>query len=368
MRSLLRVSWLVVLAAGCVEDVVLPDQVASSECGNGLVEPGEGCDVASPGCVACEVAPTWTCTPEGCRSKCGDGVIGSGDACSAPRRESDCSMTGYWAAREAQYLREPILSGLQVSSNWYFFRVEQEGDEFRVREALDCGILVTGSATVRYTPESLRSIIHANRMDGGGERPPRGGTSRAVPGGCAVSFDRWYSVRGASEAFLPADFSAKPALSALPALPSVKDPLSMAESPAGATDPDGDGVPGLSFQIAGLASGIRNAAQRDWKEFVTPDGASVQAGSLSFLVPGSFDLQENVLRVTECGTSCGLLMSVARIAPDLAPRIEFAYVGKDLHGERVSEVAKNAPRTNVEDDLATCANVRLLLPHNPAAP
>lgn len=369
MRFSLRVTCLAaVVTAACVEDVVLPDAEVTAECGNGIVEPGEGCDVTSPGCVACTVAPAWTCTADGCTTTCGDGVLGSDATCSSPRREADCAMTGYWAARQTTYLREPILGGLQVSSNWFFFRVEQEADAFQVREALDCGILVTGSATVRYTPESLRSIIHGSRMDGGGDRPARGGTSRAVPGGCAVSFDRWYAVRGASDAFLPSDFLAKPELASLPALPSVKDPVATTESPAGAIDPDGDGLPGLSFQVEGLASGVRNSAQRDWKEFSTPAGASVPAGAISFGVPGAFDLQENVLRVSECGTACGLLTSVARVAQDIPPRIVFSYVGRDLGGPRVSEVARRAPREDIAEDLATCANVRLILPHDPAAP
>lgn len=357
-----------VSTAACVHDVVLPDPQISATCGNGVVEPGESCDVASPGCVACAVAPTWTCTAQGCSTTCGDGVIGDGPTCSSPRRETACDMTGYWAVRQATYLREPILGGLQVSSNWFFFRLEQEGDAFTVREALDCGILVTGTATVRYTPDSLRSILHGSAMDGSSGRPARRGTSRVVPSGCAVSFDRWYAVRGVTDAFLPADFLAKPDLASLPPLPSVNDPTSATETPAGAIDPDGDGLPGLAFQIEGIASGVRNAAQRDWKEFATPSGASVPAAAISFVVPGAFDLQENVLRVTECGTACGLLRSVARVAQDVPPRIVFSWVGRDLTGPRVRQVVHHALGTSVEDDLATCANVRLLLPHDPGVP
>jgi hypothetical protein len=352
--------------AACVEDVVLPDQQITAECGNGVVEPGEECDVASAGCVACVVAPTWSCTQESCTPFCGDGVIGEGATCASPRREDACAMTGYWAARQTLFLRDPILGGLQVSSSWFFFRLEQEGDTFHVRESLDCGLVVTGSATVRYTRESLRSVLHAGAMDGSTGLTARRGTSRAVPGGCAVSFDRWYAVRGVSDAYLPSDFLEKPELASLPALPEVHDPAASTHFPEGATDPDGDGKPGLAFQIEGLASGIRNSAQRDWKEFATPSGASVVAGAMSFALPGSFDLQENVLRVSDCGSSCGLLRSVARIAHDLPPRIVFSYVGRDLEGVRVRQVARDAPRADVERDLATCANVRLFLPHDPA--
>jgi hypothetical protein len=373
MRGAVREAGLASLVAcgaltACVRDVVLPDQEVTASCGNGLVELGEGCDVESPGCVACVVAPTWTCTPAGCSVTCGDGVVSDGEACASPKRDTACGMSGYWAARESAYLRETILGGIQVSSNWFFFRFSQDGDTFRVVEALDCGILVTGNATVRYTPASLRAIIHASGMEGTPGHPARAGVSRAVPGGCAVSFDRWYAVRGLTESFLPGDFLAKPALSSLPKLPTVQDPAVVSGTPEGAIDPDGDGAPGIAFQIEGIAAGVRNAAQRDWKEFAVPAGASVKAAALSFDVPGGFDLQESVLRVSECGSACGLIASVARPAQDIPPRITFAYVGRDLEGPRVRQVARRAPRADLGDDLATCANVRLLLPHDSAVP
>jgi len=347
---------------------VLPNEDITATCGNGRVEPGEGCDVESPGCVACAVAPTWTCTGAGCAVTCGDGVVSDGASCSAPKRDTACTMTGYWAARQSAYLRETILGGVQVSSNWFFFRFEQDGDRFRTTEALDCGILVTGNATVRYTPASLRAIIHDSGMAGTPAHPARGGVARATNGGCDVSFDRWYAVRGAAESLLPVDFMARPELSSLPKLPTVQDPAVLGPTPEGALDADGDGAPGLAFAIEGIAAGVRNSAQRDWKEFALPAGASVPASALTLDLPGTFDLQESVLRVTECGSACGLISSVARPAQDLPPRMTFAYVGQAIGGPRVSQVANRAPGTDLDDDLATCANVRLLLPHDSAVP
>ncbi|MBS2015835.1 MAG: hypothetical protein JST00_23305 [Deltaproteobacteria bacterium] len=351
------------LATACVHDGVLPDQEIAAVCGNGLVEPGEACDVASPGCVACNVVPTYTCTPRGCTTTCGDGVVGENGGCTSPRREASCDMTGYWAARESTYLRETILGGLQISSNWFFLRFQQDGEGFRVVEGLDCGILVTGSATVRYSPESLRAILHANRQEGSGSRPARRGVARAVPSGCEVSLERWYNVRGLSEDFLPPDFTTKPPLDSLRPMPTVRDPAG-SERPEGAIDPDADGYPGLAFQISGIAGGVRNALQRDYKEFATPAGASVPANAMTLVIPGAFDLQENVMRVTECGGSCSLIATLARVAKDIPAKIALSWVGRTIDGPRTRLVAPRPPGESLDADLAICANVRLLLPHD----
>ncbi|MBX3188144.1 MAG: hypothetical protein KF819_14075 [Labilithrix sp.] len=363
------VACLACVCVGCVHDVVLPSAEVTAVCGNGVVEPGEACDVESPGCVACAVVPTWSCTTEQCTSTCGDGVVSTDADCRAPRREVDgCDMSGYWAARETTYLRETILGGIQTSSHWFFLRLVQEGESFRFAEEIDCGLLVTGSATVRYAPAARRAVIYSNRMDGGGDRPARRGVSRKADGGCSVSFDRWYAVRGADPALLPPDFNARPALATLPPLPAVRDPLAAGENPEGAVDPDADGNPGLGFQISGIASGVRSAAQRDWKEWTTPAGASVPAAAMTVVVPGAFDLEENVLRVLDCGLSCGLLTTPARVAQDLTARITLGFVGRSIDGPRVAQVASAIPRTDLDADLATCANVRLLLPHDASPP
>src|ERR1019366_5900172 len=79
----------------CSHDVVLPDVVVHSTCGDGVTEADEQCDViidggrdaldgrvvTSPGCIQCVVQPEWTCTATGCSPLCVDGVIGNGPTC-----------------------------------------------------------------------------------------------------------------------------------------------------------------------------------------------------------------------------------------------------------------------------------------------
>ncbi len=352
----------------CADDSV-PADPSSTEaiCGNGIVEGAETCDVESPGCVSCAVAPNWTCQASGCTPLCGDGVVGTDANCTDARRAEACDMTGYWATRETNFTRDTVLGQVQTSSNWFLFRFEQEGDDFKVVESLDCGVHVTGSVTVDSSPATLRSSMYANRMDGAeGGRPARRGISRASGDGCEVTFERWYKVRGAAASFLPADFAAKPTLASLPPLPTVADPATSTDVPAGSEDPDGDGIPGTSFLITGFVQGTRNSAQRDWKEYATDPASPAPAGALAFSVPGTFDLEESVLRVTDCGSTCGLLSSSANAASDLPGKWALSYIGRSIGTPRVDNVVQGAPRANIETDLATCTKVRELLPHEAA--
>jgi hypothetical protein len=353
------------LVAACAEDVVLPDLAVDPVCGNGIREPAEECDVESPGCVLCTVVPTWRCTGDGCSQQCGDGVLGDGAECQNPHRDAMCDLTGFWAVRETDYTRDNVVNAIQVSSNWFLYRLAQTGDDFMIVESLDCGLRVTGSAGVDYSPGMLRAALYLNRMDLAAPRGPRRGTSRAEGGGCSITLDRFYRLRGLAEEFLPADFGAKPALASLRPLPKVNDPVNGREVPVGAIDPDGDGIPGAAFSVTGFVAGIRNSAQRDWKEYATKVPAP--AGAVTLSVPGAFDVEESVLRVTQCGRGCGLLASGASPA-NLPGRLTMTFIGKDLEGTRVSRVVSAKPREDIEADLTTCGHVRLLLPHDASTP
>jgi hypothetical protein len=154
----------------------------------------------------------------------------------------------------------------------------------------------------------------------------------------------------------------------LPALPSVSDPITSTAFPPGATDPDGDGIPGIAFAITGFVTGTRNSVQRDWKGYATTPGNPAPAAAVTFSVPGGFDMQESVMRVTDCGDDCALLETLAHVANDIPDRITFSFIGKTYGSPRVSAVVTGVPRQNVDADLATCANVRLVLPHDPSLP
>jgi hypothetical protein len=363
-----RLGALIPFAAvlACAKDIVLPDRQVAAVCGNGVLEVGEECDAPSPGCVACTLVPGWACEGQTCSETCDDGLVGDGGACD--HRDTACDMTGYWGARETDYTRDAVIGSVQTSSSWFLYRFSQAGDGFQVDEAINCGTHVTGPATADGTAGALRGELYLNPMDPQSPHGPRRGTSKAAGAGCAVTLDRWYVVVGATDSFLPSDFSAETPLASLPPLPSVADPVNGTDWPAGADDPDGNGIPGGAVQISGVASGVRDSAQRYWKQYATAPGGEVPAAAVTLVIPGTFDLQASVLRVTACGSGCSLLAAGANAAPDLPGRVTFTFIGKTYGSARVSRVVAGVPGQDRTIDLTTCANLQILLPHDPKVP
>ncbi len=364
---------------GCEQDVVLPSVMTPSVCGNGVLDPGEQCDVQSEGCVGCRIAPEWTCPDNVCTPNCDDPeVVSTGFGCS---RRATCNMTGYWAVRETDYT--VAASTDQKSTQWYLYKIEQDASSsrYKITQALDCGIHVSSAAaTVDYTPATEEYLIYRSGID---EAPhgPRQGTAAAGPDGCTVSLDRFYFVRGCTTDYLPKDFSKEPPLASLPPLPTLPsgtDPAYNTKFPPGAVSTDGveDGgktYPGGGFQIGGrIVQGIRHSAQRDYKGYASSSPVAVSA--LSFTIPGatkpgpmpSYDLQESVLSVTNCNQLvCGLLALLSTPTDNPSPTVTFSFIGSSLTSTRAASVIVGPPKTgSLATDLATCANIELVLPHD----
>jgi hypothetical protein len=140
-----------------------------------------------------------------------------------------------------------------------------------------------------------------------------------------------------------------------------------------------DGYPGAAFQVSGgLANGIRESTQRDYKEYATSATETVPPSSIEFTVHGDWDLQESVLEVIQCGYVspsmpgvCSLITTPGHTDPTtLVPSITMRYLGTTLDSPRVAAVVVQDPGTaaspSIEADLETCANVRIALPHDPS--
>jgi hypothetical protein len=356
--------------AACTHDVVLPDAPNDDTCGDGIVESNEDCDNSGPGCTSCKATPGWQCVQNTCFYPCGDGLSGNGTGgdCVATTKDVACDMTGWWISRENDAVRDNVESSPQPASTWYLYRFSQNGGAFQVEQALHCGFHVTGNATVDCTPGTLKGLLYKNDPSVNGTHGPRKGTFASQANVCTFTFDRFYRIRGGTDALLPADFSQKPALAALTALPYETDPL----HPTGQfldneEDTDGDGIPGAAFAVSGIISGIRESAQRDFKEYATGGNETVPANAIEFTVHGDWDLQESVLDINSCyagDATCKLLITPGNVDNEtLPPSVTMRYLGSTLDSPRVAAVVVQNPGEDVDADLETCANVRLALPH-----
>lgn len=353
----------------CTHDVVLPDATQQDLCGDGVVQSSEDCDTQSPGCTNCKTTPGWQCLQNTCFYPCGDGVSGSGSGsnCQATTKDAACDMTGWWISRENDAVRDAVLDNPQPASTWYLYRFSQNGDSFQVEQALHCGFHVTGSATVDLTPGALKALLYRNDPSVNGTHGPRKGKFAVDNNVCDFTFDRFYRIRGGTDALLPTDYSQKPPLASLTPLPYEEDPL----HPTGqhldnAEDTDGDGIPGIAVLITGVTTGVREATQRDYKEYATSANETVPENAIQFTVHGDWDYQESVLSVNSC-TACALLTTPGHVDnATLIPRVTMRYLGSSLTSPRVADVVVRNPGEDIDADLLTCANIRIALPHDPS--
>lgn len=363
---------------GCAEDEVLAD---GGECGNEKLEPGEDCDVDSPGCKKCREVSGWRCRDNVCKEFCGDGKIVGEEQCDPPDgascdtscrkaafKEEACDMGGHWIVHQTDYSVANVgTKGIQTSSNWYYFEIEQTGEAWKVVKALNCGIIVTGSVNVKLSDASAKGLMYLNPQDTTNPAGGRIGEMREEGDGCYFTASRHYFVRGGKPSLLPTDFRAEPELSALPPLPVSSDvyDATKIDKPDLADDTDKDGSPGVAYEVSGLASGVRSVVQRDWNEYATDDSFTIAKNASEFKVRSDFRNQENIVFL-KCGSGakCPLLEAGSQPALDRPGSAVFRYLGKSFDDPRVQEIITAPAGSNADADFEVCKRIQAALPHD----
>lgn len=258
---------------------------------------------------------------------------------------NDCDMSGRWIA-ELKTESTALGTLRAIAYNWYYYEIEDNGDDIVVTRGWDCAFEVTNATVVNLLPATRLALAQLNRQDGTinaisdppVEVDPRRGVYRPDPdnpGECEFAMERWWWLRGVESRFAPpresyGDFEISDAEEFI-SLPTT-------DAPDGEWDIENDGKPGIWLEVTAPLSGQRHTVQRDWNQygpFSIPDGAE------DFLGPADFDNQENAF---DASTSLLLLGSVPRT---------------DGHTIRFRRVDETAPtdieafvdwcRTNVED-------------------
>jgi hypothetical protein len=256
--------------------------------------------------------------------------------------DPDCDLNGVWVARLTTFNRDDIFQAIQTASSWYYYEIEQRGRDVKITSALDCGIQVSGSADVTINRATTTALLKRNDQAG------RAGQFWKDGDHCSLTIERMYSTRGVSRSvYLPADTSSNPDLRTL------KPDLPTAQMPEGNEDWDGDGHPGIAFNVASL--GTRHSVQRDWNEFFTDDSSPIALGASEFTARARFDNQEQILETT--GTLGGLLMAGTTPATNLNHRIAWKLVARDVENAAVAAL-------HGKDDTDTCYGVQTMLPHD----
>jgi hypothetical protein len=253
----------VVGVAGCTEDGVEPgdpDATIVPVDGSGSTDAGAIDtampsrpdaalpDVALPDVASPDVVPADTGNaPDIAPPEIDGGAPPVRDGGSIPPLDPECDLRGRWLVSQ-RYVAE-ALSEKQGSHSWFYLEVRQEGASITVQKGLHCGYNVTPITALGGKVDcsaAWPSFLAKNSSAG------RKGTFVKSGTVCKLKLDREFTARGVT-------------------LPYYLDPanaLPTAGQPAQGTTPgwedwDGDGHPGVTLSVSGLASGQIYSAQRE---------------------------------------------------------------------------------------------------------
>jgi hypothetical protein len=235
-----------------------------------------------------------------------------------------CDLSGRWLSTE--HFVTDALGQLQYAHTYYYYEIAQQGSAFKVSKGLQCGNDAVGEGDLAVTvsfraswPASMQKIVLQGRT----------GSSMPAAVGCDVSFEKWYTVQGAT---LPHYLD--PATT----LPTVEQQA--AGSTPGWEDWDNDGNPGVTGLLTGAISGKVFVAPRNWTSMTgnVPDVTNL------FSLPLQWESEKNLIGYD----GSPLLVSDAVRAAD--PQLHF------------TELARLSDNEATGDDASICARVVELAP------
>jgi hypothetical protein len=239
-------------------------------------------------------------------------------------RGAGCDLRGRWIMTEHQ--SSTVLGSNQVTINWFYVELAQQGDQVTMTTGMSCGRITRGLPAIEVEIDdspAWPAYSMQVRYDG------RKGTSLALDNECHLSFERAVLVRGATVSRYR-DLSA---------------PLPELEQRAGDDTPgwedwDDDGHPGVTMRVSGTLSGSIYEDNRTWSEY---DGIAPRDA-------GSFMLGHNWQqeRVT--------------LGYDDSPVLVYEGVRDTNEAQHAVELTRLLPDQATGDDAAKCQSIRKLAP------
>ena len=308
-------------SAGCFPDSVAPGYYGAEDAGS------DG--AASSGSAA--PASTDTSAPAG-----DDGTSPAATADAAPGAPGaeggapagPCDLTGTWLATDRE-----VATGdgaTEAAHAYWYLEIAQSGTAVTVTKGLFCGEAVSAlslvGATVTYAktwPAMQAKVTMAGRK----------ATSKPSGSECAISFDEFYIVEGATEAYYLDPSQAMPTLS-----------QQASGSTPGWEDWDNDGNPGFTMNVTGLTTGSLYMAVRKHNQW----SGTIAAGASSFQLADNWNDEEDVLGFAPASNM--VLTLAASGAKDNDTSLQFV------------DFARLTAAQATGDDNTLCATMRQLAP------
>jgi hypothetical protein len=300
----------IALVVGCAEDTIPHDEVSGPLDASDDVTSGPGSDDAGGGSPD---AP-----PPMVAYDAGRGV--DGGVAASP----DCDLNGRWLV--AQRVLASALGQSQASHNWFYYELRQDGTQVTVTKGLHCGYEVVAISPLGANVDSHGDwpAFLTHNSDAG-----RKGTAQESGGKCQISFEKRYTVRGATIPFYED--------------PNQTLPTAMQQasgSTPGWEDWDGDGNPGITLVVSGAATGSLYLSQRDWTQY----SGTTALDATSFELPVTWNTTQAALGYT------GSPLITQSATPDSDATQHYVWF------------VRLAPGQATGTDTAICASVRSLVP------
>jgi hypothetical protein len=213
-----------------------------------------------------------------------------------------CNMNGRWLV--AQRVLAEALGQTQASHNWFYYEVTQNADQLTVTKGLHCGYDVVAVSALGANVSSQACWPDFLKYD---SDTGRTGTMEVTPSGCELSFEKRYTVRGATASYYQDPSTTLPTVSEK-ASPSLPGWISWCNA----------SNPGITLAITGTASGDLYCVQRDWNEY----SGAVAPDTTTFQIPVTWNSDQDALGYT------GSSLITMQDEPDSDPSQHYVWFAK----------------------------------------
>jgi hypothetical protein len=182
--------------------------------------------------------------------------------------------------------------------------VTQNADQLTVTKGLHCGYDVVAVSALGANVSSQACWPDFLKYD---SDTGRTGTMEVTPSGCELSFEKRYTVRGATASYYQDPSTTLPTVSEK-ASPSLPGWISWCNA----------SNPGITLAITGTASGDLYCVQRDWNEY----SGAVAPDTTTFQIPVTWNSDQDALGYT------GSSLITMQDEPDSDPSQHYVWFAK----------------------------------------